>query len=325
MIATHAGRRSACCVVCVVASCVALGFGSRARADCCTGPPIAVSLPYNTPLAPTLHAVVVNDDPDHPAVGSVRALLNVGTTRIADLGSVQTTASTIPHEVDFHVSAAVRARARRIARPGRHPRGIVKFVIHARDTATGTVSPTYGVDAFITLRPPTSTRGPVRISLATTPVRGSSAEHLTGSLVLPTPRGWPQTSEAGAAPATFGPLQISARCRANIIAQPIGLATSSAATYIAQFDGSADTVASGRSGLRRWRVRATRADELYPRITAVGLTRVAPRRYGGARVDVEFSPDCPAIASRTPALLSALHQAIGTQTVRARIQPARHR
>jgi hypothetical protein len=306
-------------------SLVVLGFGSQARADCCVGPPIAVSLPYNTPLASTLHAVVSNDDPDHPAAGSIHAFLNVGGTRIADLGSVQTTSSTIAHEVDFHVSAAVRAKARRVARPGRHPRGIVKFVVRAKDTSTGTVFRTYGLDAYITLRPPTPTRGPVHVNLATTSVSGAVAEHLTGSLVLPTPRGWPQTSEAGAAPATFGPLQIGARCRASIVAQPIGLATSAVATYVAQVGGVADTVASGRSGLSRWRVRATRAAELYPAITAVGLTRIARHRYGGARVDVQFSPNCPATAARSPALLGAVRHAISSETVHAHVQPTRQR
>jgi hypothetical protein len=295
-----------------------VGSGDTAAADCCMGPPIMVGLPVNHPLSYPLRPAVFNDDPDHPADGLVRALLNVRGKRIADLGEVSTHASTVPHEIAFAVPAAVRARALRAAGAARQPRGVVKFVIRVRGGATGAFSRAYGMDAFVTLRPPIPTRGPTKIGLGAMRVEGSG-ERLQGSLLLHTPNGWPRTSAAGALLTTYDPLAMGAGCRANVYAEPLAVVTRSIRTYLRELAIASATVASGDSPRRRWRLIVTAAAGVPLGTTAAVLVPIERRRYVGVRIDVGFSPGCAPARTRDPSLISALRHAMTTLGVRARI------
>jgi hypothetical protein len=297
-----------------------LGFGTDARGDCCMGPPISVGVRLNTPLTATLRPTVVNDDPDHPAEGTVHALLNVRGKRVADLGIVATVASTTPHEIAFDVPASVRRRALRRAGSDRYPRAVIKFVVTARDIPSGVVSRTYGLESFVTLRPPRPTRGPTRVGMGRAVVSGSG-ERITGSVTLHTPRGWPQTSAPGAPIATYSPLALGASCRAHVFAQPLAIAARSATSYLDDIEiyRAGDVIARDSDGHRAWRIRATPAGYPFPSTTATALVRIARHRYAGIEMTVAFAPACPASAPRSASLVRALRHAMRTVTPHVRL------
>jgi hypothetical protein len=283
------------------------------------GPPITVGLPVNHPLSDTLRPAVFNDDPGRPADGMVRALLNVRDKRIADLGEVSTHASALPHEIAFAVPAAVRARALRAAGNARPARAVVKFVFRVRDGERGTFSRAYCMDAFVTLRPPTPTRGPTRIGVGAIRVEGSG-ERLRGSVLLHTPRGWPRTSAAGASLTTYDPLPMGADRRANVYAQPLAIATHSVPAYLRDLTPATATVASGDSPRRRWKVIVTAAPGVPLQTTAAVLVPIGRHRYAGVRIDFGFSPGCDPARTRDASLVSALRRAMTTLGVQARIE-----
>ena len=284
------------------------------------GPPVWVYLPINTPLTSTLHPIVVNDDPDRPGVGSVRAYLNVGGRRVADLGSVDTTATTVPREITLRVPPHVIRRARRLARRKGKPwlRGVVKFVIRSRDATSGTPARTYGNEGFVSLAPAVRTSHPIRIALGIGAVRGAVRERLTGSLLLRVPKSWPRTSPRGSDPTTFGPLRVRG-CTAHAYAWTIGVATSEPARYVAEAGGPGDTVYAGSDGMRRGRVRASTPSGERPFAAAIGLARIARHRYAGVRIDIVFSPRCGPTAARDPELLAALRRSVRDLVVRGHI------
>jgi hypothetical protein len=297
-----------------------LGAAPSTQADCCMGPPVWVFLPINTPLTSTLHPIVLNDDPDRPGVGSVHAYLDVARRRVADLGSVDTMATSVPREISFRVPSDVIRRARQLAhRPGKPwRRGVVKFVIRARDAVADVPASTYVSEGFVSLAPAVRTRHPIRIALGIGTVRGAVRERLEGALLLRVPKSWPRTSPRGSDPTTFGPLRVGG-CTAYAYAWTIGVATSDPARYVAEAGGPGETVYAGSAGTRRWRVRATVASAQRPWATAIGIVRIGRRRYAGARFDMLFSPRCGPEAAREPQLLAALRRGVRDLVVRGRV------
>jgi hypothetical protein len=262
---------------------------------------------------------VVNDDPDRPGVGSVHAFLNVGKRRVADLGSVDTMATTVPREITFRVPSDVIHRARALARRKGKPwlRGVVKLVVRSRDASSGEPSRTYGNEGFVSLAPPVHTNRPIRIALGIGTLRGA-VERLTGSLFLRVPRSWPRTSPRGSDPTTFGPLHVSG-CTAYAYAWTIGVATSDPARYVTEAGGPGETVFAGSDGRHRWRVRASTASAQLPRTAAIGISRIGRHRYAGVRMDIVFSPRCGPGAARDPELLGALRRTVRDLVVRGRV------
>jgi hypothetical protein len=291
-----------------------------AQAECCMGPPVWVYLPINTPLTSTLHAIAVTDDPDRTGTGSVHAYLNVGQRRVADLGVVETAATTVPREITFRVPAEVIRRARRLGHRKGKPwlRGIVKFVVRSQYVGGG-VARTYGNDGFVSLAPPVRTSRPIRIAVGGATVRGTARERLTGSLLLRVPKSWPRTSPRGADPTTFSPLHVG-ECTAHADTWIEAAATSDPAAYVAAAGGASDTVYTGVRGTHRWRVKATTAAAENPWATAIGIERIGRHRYAGLRIDITFSPRCGPAVARDPGLLSALRRAVRDLAVRARVE-----
>jgi len=303
----------------LLSAAIALGLASApAQGDCCMGPPVSVALPLNTPLISTLLAVVSNDDPDRPGTGSVRILLNVGAQRIADLGTFRVSASTIPTELAIPVSESVRSRARAVGRHRRLHSAVVKFVVTASTLAQGIALPprTYGIDGYLTLDAPASTRGPTRIGLSTTRFTGAASQHASGSALMPTPHGWPRTSRLDASIATFGPLPIAVGCRVNIEARPVAVATSRLAAFVAQ-EAYGVRLAASRTGDVTWAVWRSTSATGPQVVKGLGIVRVARRRYVGLRVYAKFSPRCGPDAGRDRATFVAVRRSVRDMTVLA--------
>ncbi|MEY2517452.1 MAG: hypothetical protein QOJ89_4810 [bacterium] len=281
------------------------------------GPPVAVALPLNTPLTSTLLAVVSNDDPDRPGTGSVRVLLNVGTQRIADLGTFRVSASAIPTELAIPVPDSVRSHARAVGRRKRLHSAVVKFVVTASTPGIETPARTYGIDGYLTLDAPTLTHGPTRIALSTTEFTGAVSQHASGSALMPTPQGWPRTSRNGAAIATFGPLPIAAGCRVNAEARPVAVATSRLVAFVAQEAYGLQLGTSRTLGVTwaMWRSTSTAGPQV---VKGLGVVQVARRRYVGLRVYARFSPACGPEAGRDRAIFVAVRRSVRDMTVQAR-------
>jgi hypothetical protein len=297
-----------------------LWLAPATQAECCMGPPVWVYLPINTPLTSTLHPIVVTDDPDHPGTGSVHAYLNVGQRRVADLGSVDTTATTVPHEITFRVPSDVIGRARKLAHRNGKPwlRGVVKFVVRSRYADSGVPARTYGNDGFVSLAPAVRTSRPIRIGLGADTVDGAVRERLTGSLFLRVPKSWPRTSPRASAPTTFGLLHVGG-CTVNAYAWTIGVATRDPARYVAEAGGPGETVYAGKAGTHRWRVKVSPATDELPSAAAIGIVRIGRHRYAGLRMDIVFSPRCGPAAARDHDLLAALRRGVRDLVVRGRV------
>lgn len=278
-----------------------------AQADCCMGPAMNVWLPLNTPLGATVHPLVANDDPDHPAVGTVRVLLNVGDRRIADLGTVTTTATTSPRELAIRVGSKVLRRARAASRRRGAParRGVLKFVVRAADPRTGHVFPAYATEAFVTLTPPRRATGPTVIPLDAPGVRGL--------VRVTTPRMWRRTSPARTSPATFLPPAPGAGCRPHVTAIPVAVASNVLDSSLTERGFRREVLSEGRSPGRRWLVTATAPTSV---VTATAYRRISSTRFAGAEVSATFSPGCTESVRRSPSLVRALRDAARGATVR---------
>jgi hypothetical protein len=307
-------------VVLSVAASVVLGAGVAA-ADCCVGPAISMSLPYDAPLTVELKATVANDDPDHHADGDVHGLLNVAGRRVADLGTVHVVdVSPTPQAVTFWLGTDQLAAVRAAGMRAHTTRGTIHFVIsNATARPSGIVSPVYAQDSFVSLTPGVHTTGPTRLSLTHRIVSGSG-QRLRGSVAFTPPRAWRRTSADGASPAAFGPIAITARCNAYLLVQGVAVAAGDPRAYVDAIGGPGNTVASGRRGSPRWRVRASAATDDVTRTAAIGIARIAQHRYAGVRVDVHFDPDCAASAARSSKLIPGLTRLARDLSVHARLR-----
>jgi hypothetical protein len=132
----------------------AFALPGAADADCCTGPPVMVSLPHWTPLTATLHPTVATDDPEHTYRATLRPYLKVGRHRIARLDEITIDRVTLtPARIKVTVPSSVRARAARYGARTHHRHATITFVVAATDRATGqdAWAKPWGEDVFVTL------------------------------------------------------------------------------------------------------------------------------------------------------------------------------
>jgi hypothetical protein len=291
-----------------------------ASADCCAGPPISVSLPYDAPLTAHLRAAVSNDDPDHHADGDIRGLLNIRGHRVADLGIAHVAdVSPTPQAVTFSLSVSQLAAIRTAAKRARATRAVIHFVVsNATDRLTVTRARVYAEDSFVSLTAGVHTARPTKLSVGRVGVSGSG-QRLRGWVAFTAPRRWRGDSVDGASPAAFGPIALVAGCRASLFVPAVAVATSHPDAYVAAVGGPGQTLAAGRHGTSEWRVRAGATRDALPAATAVGIAPIARRRYAGLRVDVRFDPGCPASAARSGGLIRGLTQVVRDMSVHARL------
>jgi hypothetical protein len=296
-------------VLLIAALAIAIVAGGRSPASADVGVGVVVSLPPNSPLASVLRAEARNGDPDRPYEAVVHAYVNVGTERIADLGEASVPASVRSSVVSFAVPREARVKARREGARTGHRRATVTFVISARDPATGDVRPPFAAKSFVRLGPGSHPRGPTRLALAGEGVSGGGGTLVDGDVFIAAPHRWLRTSPPRASTATFGPVAVTADCRATIIA---------GVTAIAARTPLADPNAPPRLNPARASVVTAGTYRADPYTTAIGLQRYARHRYAGVRISVDFVPGCSPAAAHAHALLATLRQIVRSVHVHVR-------
>jgi hypothetical protein len=123
------------------------------------------------------------------------------------------------------------------------------------------------------------------------------------------PRGWLRTSTPGATTATFGPINVTPRCRATIVVWTIALTARKPL---------ADRGAAARPNAARASVVTTGTYLKDPSAQAIGVQRFARHRYAGVRINVDYQPGCPTAAAQARTLLTPLREIIGTVRVHVR-------
>lgn len=270
---------------------------------------------FNAPLAETLRVTVAGPNQATDPYVTIRPSLSVAGTTIAVLPTFAAPATQTPVAVPITVPADVRAAVRRAADAARAHRASLHFTIIGPDGAAS-----YSLESFVSLVPGRVPTRTTRIAFGSRAAVGGAAQEIVGSLSLPPVAGWTRTSVDGATPTTLTPPS-TGECATNVVVQPVAEAVRSPASITAGANRPGDAVAGGSSATRYWRVRASASDELGPNASALGLVRVAPRRFAGVRIFVQFDPACPPSAACDARLVARLTRLVRDFTARVRLVP----